>query len=94
MEIKVSNELSSRLMQESEAETMFQVIQENKAFLGTWLNWVEFVKTPENSIEKIREDIAGYASGKNLELGIFLNNQFIGRVGFHTIKDRNAEIGY
>ncbi len=94
MEIKVNNELSSRLMQESEAETMFQVIQENKAFLGTWLNWVEFVKTPENSIEKIREDIAGYASGKNLELGIFLNNQFIGRVGFHTIKDRNAEIGY
>lgn len=94
MEIKVNNELSLRLMQESEAETMFQVIQENKAFLGTWLNWVEFVETPENSIEKIQEDNLGYQSGKSLKLGIFKNNNFVGRIGFHWIKGIQAEIGY
>ncbi len=94
MEIKVNKEISLRLMQENEAETMFQLIQENKIFLERWLDWVEFVKTPKDSIEKIQNDNLDYQSEKSLELGIFKNNKFIGRIGFHDLKNNQAEIGY
>lgn len=93
-EIPVSDELTLKLMDSNHAGDMFIVTQRNKAFLSEWLAWANKVKSPQDSLNKIAEDHTKFGDITGLELGIFLQGKFIGRIGFHSIKGTNAEVGY
>lgn len=93
-ELKVSDEITLKLMDTHDVKDMFEVTSKNREFLAKWLSWANKVKSPQNSLEKITNDHIQFANNTGLELGIFKKGKFIGRVGFHTIKGDNAEVGY
>lgn len=93
-EIKVSEAITLQLMDRHHAKEMFAVVQNNKEFLKQWLSWPKCVKTEKDSLKKILDDQKKFGENTALELGIFKNGKFIGRIGFHWIKDIQAEIGY
>lgn len=92
--LEVSNDVILRLMTEEDAQIQFDTIQKNKEFLREYLNWVDKVITIQDTLDKIKLDRENFEKGESLELGIFYKNKFVGRVGFHEIIERSAEIGY
>jgi len=93
-EIIVNEKVSMRLLNESDAKAMFNCIDSNRNFFRKYLYWVDKTKSVSDSLLKIQEDIEDYKSGKSLELGVFYENHFVGRCGFHKIGKLNLEIGY
>jgi len=93
-EILVNERITMRLMKESEAKIMFNLIESNRVFLRRFLTWVDKSIKVEDSFKKIQKDHEGFKSGESLELGIFFEERFIGRCGFHNIQKHSAEIGY
>lgn len=93
-EIIVNEKVSMRLLHESHAEAMFDCIDFNRVFFRKYLPWVDKTKSVNDSLLKIQQDMEDYKSGLSLELGVFHENHFVGRCGFHKIGKSNLEIGY
>ncbi len=93
-ELKIEENITMRLLKESDAQNLYNLIDNNRSFFRRFLSWVDDVTSVENSLEKIRKDISGFNSGESLEFGIFFHGKLIGRCGFHEITKRSAEIGY
>lgn len=92
--LTVNTETEMRLLEQTDAEELFQVVQTNREFLSQWLIWVRSVKSIKDSRKKIQHDQDGFYNGNSLELGIFKNSRLIGRIGFISISGFEAEIGY
>lgn len=92
-QLQVGNGVVMRLRHPADAEAVFHLVKKNEAFLGQWLSWANDTNTPDDSLKHIEKALKDFKDGTSLELGIFLNNEFIGMVGFHTITKNYAEIG-
>ncbi len=53
----VDEGLELRLLEPRHAETLFNLIDENREHLGYWFPWVEATKTVENSKKFIRSGL-------------------------------------
>lgn len=83
-----------RQITEKDADNLYNLIEKNKAFLSTWMDFFE--KVDKNSvvysIEKWKKSMI---LGESFEFGIFLNNDIIGMVSLIIEKDGNlADLGY
>ena len=72
-EIRVDEKITMRLLEESEAQVLYELIDKNRNFFRRFLPWVDNTISVEHSLEKIRKDISGFDSGESLKLGIFFN---------------------
>ncbi|USD79910.1 hypothetical protein M5E03_04160 [Bacillus safensis] len=72
----ITNELTLASLQLDDAETLFSLIQRNKAHLGEWLPWVHQCQSVKAVKTFIQSTI--YNEQKGLEAGIQLNEQLIG----------------
>ena len=94
-EIKITENITMGLLEESDAQNLYNLIDNNRSFFRRFLSWVDDTTSVEHSLDKIRKDISGFNSGESLELGIFFNAKLIGRCGFISkMKHDSAEIGY
>lgn len=93
-EVPVTDSINLQLLMLSHANELFTCIQKNKEFLSEWLVWTKKVKNVKDSENKILKDQDNFYKKDSLELGIFENNKLIGRIGFISISERSAEIGY
>lgn len=93
-EIKITENITMGLLEESDAQNLYNLIDNNRSFFRRFLSWVDDTTSVEHSLDKIRKDISGFNSGESLEFGIFFHGRLIGRCGFHEITKRSAEIGY
>ena len=92
--IFVTDSISLQLLTLNHTNELFTCIQKNKEFLSEWLAWVKKVKNVKDSEKKILKDQDDFYKKDSLELEIFENNKLIGRIGFISISERSAEIGY
>ena len=85
-----------RLLDETDAEVFFSVIQQNRAYLDRWLRWSAGVQTLadarvflERFAQKANADDGFYA-------GIFCNGALVGGIVCHYINpsSNKTEIGY
>ena len=86
-----------RLFEESDAEDLVRVIDENREYLAAWLPWVE---TTSQSVDVRREFIRHtrqqVADNDGFHAAIIDGDKIIGVVGFHSIdwNNRSTSIGY
>jgi ribosomal-protein-serine acetyltransferase len=93
---RIDDQITLREFASDDAEAVFQTAKRNYDHLKNWVHWM----TPDYSMESAREfismSIAGWQDRKNLALGIFRNDNFIGASGFVSFNwlARKTEIGY
>ncbi len=89
----ITNELTLASLQLDDADSLFSLIQKNKAHLGEWLPWVHQCQSVEAVKTFIQSTQTIYNEQKGLEAGIQLNEQLIG-VFRLTINQQLGNIGY
>lgn len=83
-------------IQLSDAEDIFYAIDSQRNYLGTWLPFVEFTKSIDDTKAFINSVINPLSGNEEFVFVIHYNQQFAGLAGFnHTdMVNRRAAIGY
>ena len=94
--LEVAPGIEIRLFELRDAETVFAVVERNRAYLREWLPWVDITTSAENIrtfIARVREQ---FESGRGPQAGIWIEGAFAGSVGCHPIDwpNRHCSIGY
>lgn len=94
--ISVRDDIELRFIKPEEAEALYKLVTDNRAYLREWLDWVDAQTGPEVSKENILKRIKKAETGEMLDLGIYKEGELIGSMGFNPIsaKNKRAEIGY
>jgi len=94
--IKVDEDLSLKLRHEEDTDTVFNLVEKNRAHLKPWLPWVDKTLTPEDSRKYILDGLENFKNKKTADFGIFYQETLVGSMGFNKIDSVNkkAEIGY
>lgn len=78
------------------AKKIFATVDENRDYLSKWLPWVDSTQKVEDSLKFLFDTQDGIKSGKKVNYGIFLDENYVGNIGFFDIdwKNKSGEIGY
>jgi ribosomal-protein-serine acetyltransferase len=93
---KVAPGIELRLFEPEDAETVFAVVERNRAYLREWLPWVDVTESAEDLrrfISKVREQCA---AGRGPQCAIWIDGAMVGSLGCHPIDwpNRTCSIGY
>ena len=96
MIIKIDDELSLELLNETHAASMFALIDSNRLHLREWLPWVDQMHTVANFAYYISETKRRAAEKTDFGYAIIIVKNIAGRIGLHHINKQNkiGEIGY
>ena len=86
-----------RLLEESDADELFAVVDANREHLAEWMPWVGNERTPEDVLPFIRATRTQLADNNGLQTAILdPDGRIIGMVGVHAIDwaNRRTSIGY
>lgn len=85
-----------RELTEDDADTLYAIINDNRAHLRAWLSWVDGQQGAADSLEFIQRSATENEQGSALTLGIAHQGTIVGVIGFHEIDRDNqlASIGY
>lgn len=88
--------LMLRPLQKGDGKFIFDAVKESKTCLEHWLPWPKHVKTWEDSEQFAQESYVNFTQRKSLNLGIFVEEKFIGVCGFNYFlwDIPSTEIGY
>jgi ribosomal-protein-serine acetyltransferase len=86
-----------RLLEESDADELFAVIDANREHLGAWMPWVDNEHQPDDVLPFIRRTRRQIADNDGLQTAIVdPEDRIVGMVGFHGVDwmNRRTSIGY
>jgi ribosomal-protein-serine acetyltransferase len=94
--ITVNDELTLRLLHESDAEALFQVIDRNRSDLREWLPWVDANAEAADSLAFIRTMQNQFTEKSGLTLGLLRGGAIAGIISLRGLDWLNhiGEIGY
>jgi ribosomal-protein-serine acetyltransferase len=92
----VREDVELRLLEERHAETIFKVVDRNRAYLREWLPWVDATNAEDDTLSFIRSMRDQFANNQSITAGIWQRDRFIGTIGVHKINrlHHKAELGY
>lgn len=95
-QLKVDDEIEIRMFEESDAETVFAMVDRNREYLRQWLIWVDRSDSPEVTRQFIKDSKLRYKNKEALSAGIWLNGKLVGATGVvgYEWHNRMMEIGY
>jgi ribosomal-protein-serine acetyltransferase len=84
-----------RLLEESDAQELSALIDENRAYLSRWMPWAaaQCLEDTRQFIQRARRQLA---DNDGFQTGVLVERQLIGVVGFHAVDwpNRATSIGY
>lgn len=85
-----------RSYQPPDAAALFRAVNNSRAELRPWLNWVDLTTKEQHSLQYIQHAIAREHEQRALSLGIFRNQEIIGGLGMQEWDQQlhKAEVGY
>ena len=85
-----------RSLTKADVPEVYAVVDSNRAFLRTWLPWVDGTDSPAVTEKVIAEWEKDFENKSDIVLGIFENGEYIGNIGLHDLKSRNRSgmVGY
>ena len=92
----ITENLELRLPEKEFAKNLFQIIENQREYLGKWLPWVEKTQAERDSFDFLKSSILFNNGGQKLTTFIFHEEKLAGSVAFVKINkgNRSAEIGY
>jgi ribosomal-protein-serine acetyltransferase len=96
MKIQVDETISLEFLEEIHAESLFNVVNNNRTYLREWLPWVDHMQTVANFAYYISDTKKRAADKTDFGYAIIIDKNIVGRIGLHHINypNRIAEIGY
>lgn len=93
---KVDDEIYLKLIDFQDAEAVFRLTEESRAYLREWLPWLDTIKRIEDTKVFIETSAKGFAENKSMNTVIFYKDQVAGIAGFNELDWANkiAYIGY
>jgi ribosomal-protein-serine acetyltransferase len=93
---EVDEEITLRLLEETDAMELFLLIDHSRDYLREWLAWIDDTKTVVESKQFIRASMKLFEERIGLNLGIFFKGKLAGVVGFNSFDwaNRIGVIGY
>lgn len=93
---RVTTKIDLRLLEESDAPSLFAIIDANRQYLRQWLPWVDANQEIKHSAAFIQTTQLQFNQGLGLNGAIFYDNKLVGMCGFHNIDQANhtVTIGY
>lgn len=95
-QIQVNDRTFLRVLSLRDAEMLFQLTDQSRAYLKEWLPWIDQTKTIEDSKTFITTSLLGMDKRQSITTGIFYDHELIGVVGFNRLDHANkvGSIGY
>lgn len=93
---QITEDMDLRILELRHAEIVYQLVDENRNYLGKWLPWVDFTRSVEDSKDFIKLELNRFSNNKGFSSGIFYKNQFVGCISIHDINwnHKKTSIGY
>ncbi len=93
---RVDGEVSLKLLTQSDAEDVFELINRNRRHLREWLGWVDASTELAATRSFIHYNLERFTRREALDTGILYKGKLVGKIGFNNINHANktAEIGY
>ena len=93
---KIDEEVSLKVLEEKDAERVFELTDGSRQYLKEWLPWLDYTKTVEDSREFIRMSRKNFAENKTLNTAIVYKGEIVGMAGFNELAwaNKTAKIGY
>jgi ribosomal-protein-serine acetyltransferase len=84
-----------RLLEETDADELYRLIEANRAYLAPWLPWAA-EQTHEGTVEFIRLTRRQRAANDGFQAALQVQDQIVGVAGFHNVNwpHRSTSIGY
>ena len=94
--IIIDNNMLMRSYEPNDAQDLFNAVNNSRAHLHPWLDWVDKTTKPEHSLQFIQQSLHQLHTQEGLALGIFVDKKIIGAVGMHKWEQpvKKAQIGY
>jgi len=94
--IVVDEHIALKSYEPKDAPVLFEAIDQNRAHLRPWLNWIDATTHPDHTLAFIESSIAAVEEQTGLAMGIFCDGQIVGGMGMHDWDHRlrKAQIGY
>jgi len=94
--IVVGDDLEMRLLEERDAEQLFALTEENRAYLRQWLPWLDDTTRLADTRAFIRSALQQFADENGFQVVILCKGEPAGVAGLHYInrQDGKTEIGY
>lgn len=89
----IDDELSLKLTELSDAERIFELTENSRAYLREWLPWLDMTRKVEDTKAYIDSCRKSYAENKGLHTAIIYKNEIVGVASFNEI-DWNNKIAY
>ncbi|MEI6805311.1 MAG: GNAT family protein [Myxococcaceae bacterium] len=88
--------LRLRMLGLENTSELFLLIEKNREYLERWFEWTHDIKSEQECLNFIEQCNQKYQSSKAFDLGIWLDDDLIGMIGFYEINwtHRHAEISY
>jgi ribosomal-protein-serine acetyltransferase len=96
MKIPVDETISLEFLEEIHAESLYDLVNANRAYLKEWLPWVDSMQTVANFKQYIIDSKKQAADKTDFGYSIIIDKNIVGRIGMHRINRPNkiGEIGY
>lgn len=95
LELEVSSHTHLRLMEESDTQELYALIESGRDYLAEWMPWAAG-QTLDGTLQFIRLTRRQFADNNGFQAAIVSGDEIVGVVGFHAIDwaNRVTSIGY
>ena len=94
--LKHKDDTEIRLLELSDAESLFHLTDQSRNYLREWLPWVDLTQELSHSESFIRSALKQYSSNKGFQAGIWDKGELAGVIGLQNIDwvNKSTSIGY
>lgn len=95
-EYNVNSQVSLKLIDYQDTETLFQLISTSRKHLEEWGSWVQKIQTEEDTEQLIKKYLLQYAGKKGMHFLIKYKNKPVGTISLKQLSwdVKSGEIGY
>jgi ribosomal-protein-serine acetyltransferase len=91
----VDKNIQLRLLEETHAEELYLLTDQNREHLRKWLSWVDKVVSVQDTRNFIKLSLKQFEANKGIQAGIWYKEMLVGVIGCETDpEDKTATIGY
>jgi ribosomal-protein-serine acetyltransferase len=96
MTLHIDQDIKLELITENHAQSIFDIVNENRTHLREWLPFVDRMQTVEFAQNFVKGTMQRNQDGNEYAFVILVNEKVIGRIGVYKIDSQNkiGEIGY
>ncbi|QDP39666.1 GNAT family N-acetyltransferase [Radiobacillus deserti] len=93
---KIDENLALKLLEQQDAQRVFELIEQSREYLKQWLPWLDMTKDVSDTRTFIKGTRANYVENKGMTAAILYKKEIVGIAGFNELDwvNRSAVIGY